>query len=44
VKPEDCVFGDSIGEGRFIFSQQHVCQPFLNYRCFWQRKSWMAKR
>jgi hypothetical protein len=42
IKPEDCVFGDSIGEGKLLHSQASSNQV-LNYRCIRQREGGVAK-
>jgi len=43
IKPEDCVFGDSIGEG--IYTQiRSFPDQVLNYRCVRQREGGMVER
>jgi hypothetical protein len=41
IKPEDCVFGESIGEGIYTLTSS-IPDQVLNYRCVWQREGWMA--
>ena len=40
IKPEDCVFGDSLGEGT---TSKPGSNEWLLFRCVWKCKNWVAQ-